>query len=98
MSNVTEKSSKPMKVFESTYDLIQRHRGDKTAVQFVDEAVRFYVRTIDEGDPLFKINKQLETINERQTTNLGLLCEVLRQAGILNGNGEVNFTKPEAKG
>ena len=97
MTNLTEKSSKPVKVFESTYDLILRHRGDKTAVQFIDEAVRYYVRTIDEGDPLFKINKTLELMSERQSTNLGLLCEVLRQAGILNGNGEINFTKPDAK-
>ena len=97
MANITEKSSKPVKVFESTYDLILRHRGDKTAVQFIDEAVRYYVRTIDEGDPLFKINKTLELMSERQSTNLGLLCEVLRQAGILNGNGEINFTKPDAK-
>ena len=98
MSNLTEKSSKPVKVFESTYDLILRHRGDKTAVQFIDEAVRYYVRSIDEGDPLCKINKQLDLINERQATNLGLLCEVLRQAGILNGNGEINFTKPDVQG
>ena len=95
---LNEKSSKPVKVFESTYDLILRYSGNKTAVQFIDDAVKYYVRSIDEGDPLCKINKQLELINERQATNLGLLCEVLRQAGILNGNGEINFTKPDVQG
>jgi hypothetical protein len=95
---LNEKSSKPVKVFESTYDLILKYSGNKTAVQFIDEAVRFYVRSIDEGDPLFKINKTLDLISERQSTNLGLLCEVLRQAGILNGNGEITFTKPDVKG
>lgn len=95
---LNEKSSKPVKVFESTYDLILRHSGNKTAVQFIDDAVKYYVRSIDEGDPLCKINKQLELINERQATNLGLLCEVLRQAGILNGNGEINFNKPDVQG
>lgn len=95
---LNEKSSKPVKVFESTYDLILRHSGNKTAVQFIDDAVKYYVRSIDEGDPLCKINKQLELINERQATNLGLLCEVLRQAGILNGNGEINFIKSDVQG
>lgn len=88
-----EIGSKPVKVYESTYNLVMEKRGDKTAIQFIDEAVRFYVRTLDEDDPLAKINKNLELINERTATNLGLLCEVLRQAKILNGNGEINVPK-----
>lgn len=89
--------SKPVKVYESTYDLIVKNRGDKSAIQFIDEAVRFYIRSFDEEDPLTKINKTLDLINERQATNLGLLCEVLRQARILNGNGEIEFKKPKAE-
>lgn len=89
----TDKTTRPIKLFESTYELINRHKGKKTIALFIDEAVGFYLRATDGGDPYARIVRAIEQINDRQTTNLGLLCEVLRQQGILNGNGEVNATR-----
>ena len=90
-----EKTSRPIKIFDGTYNLINEHKGNRTVSLFIDDAVKYYVRSMDNGDDMTQIRKSIELINERQSTNLGLLCEVLRQAGILNGNGEVKFTKPE---
>ena len=90
-----EKAARPVKVFESTYEQITTHKGKKSAAVYIDEAVSFYIRAMNEGDPFTRIMKAVERIEERETTNLGLLCEVLRQAGILNGNGEVSFTKKD---
>lgn len=91
--NTNEKASKSVKIFDSTYALIDSHKGKRSAPVFIDDAVQFYLRAMDDGDPYAKIVKAIEQINERQTTNMGLLCEVLRQAGILNGNGEIKFVK-----
>jgi hypothetical protein len=88
-----ELASKSVKIFESTYELGEKYKGKRTFSLFIDDAVNFYVKSLQEGDPLNKIAKDIEFINERQATNLGLLCEVLRQAGVLNGNGEINFPK-----
>ena len=93
--NSSEKTARPIKVFESTYATMEKFRGKRSFSVFVDDAVNFYVKSLDEGDPYTRIVKAIELINERQSTNLGLLCEVLRQAGILNGNGEVEFKKSE---
>ena len=84
-----ENPSRAVKVFESTIDLINKHKGKLTYPLYIDEAVNYYVRSMDEGDPFTRIMKAVEEIKQTQSTNLGLLCEVLRQAGILNGNGEI---------
>lgn len=89
----TEKTERPIKIFNSTYNLMNQHKGKRSLALFIDDAVTYYVRAMDNGDDITQIKKSIEVINERQATNLGLLCEVLRQAEILNGNGEINFKK-----
>ena len=92
----TETANKSVRIFDSTYELVNQYRGKKTATLFIDEAVSFYVKTLNEGDPYNKVVKSIDLINERQSTTLGLLCEVLRQAKILNGNGEIDFKQPDS--
>lgn len=91
--DVTEKTSRPVKIFDSTYNLINKNKGNRTVSLYIDDAVRYYAKAMDNGDDITQIKKSIEVINDRQATNLGLLCEVLRQAKILNGNGEINFTQ-----
>lgn len=89
-----EKTSVTVRIFESTDTLIKKHRERKSAGAFIDEAVRYYVaHCIDNGDDLKRIRESLDEMKQTEQTNLGLLCEVLRQAGILNGNGEISFKK-----
>lgn len=89
-----EKTTTTVRIFESTSKLIQKYRGNKSAGVFVAEAVKFYIaHQIDNGDELYRIRTALEEMKQTEQTNLGLLCEVLRQAGILNGNGEISFKK-----
>lgn len=89
----TEKTSKVIKLYPSTYDLIVTNKGDLQIATFIDEAVRHYIKTIDDSSDMNKILKNIEEIRDAVRTNLGLSCEVLKQAGILNGNGEINFSK-----
>lgn len=93
MNEINEKTDRSIKVYESTYDLMNKHKGKRSLALFIDDAVNYYIKSMDNGDDITQIKKAIEVINERQTTNLGLLCEVLRQAGILNGNGEIEFKK-----
>lgn len=90
----TEKTVTTVRIFESTATLIDKWKGDLTIGQFIGNAVKSYIRhELDNGDDLLKIFRAIDQINDRQATNLGLLCEVLRQEGILNGNGEVSASK-----
>ena len=84
---------KPVQLYTGTYDTINRHRGDKTIAIFIDDAVNYYVRSFGDNSELKNINENLTAMKDTQNTILGLNCEVLRQAGILNGNGEVTCTK-----
>lgn len=89
-----EKTTTTVRIFDSTSRLIQKYRNNKSAGVFIAEAVEFYIaHQIDNGDELYRIRTALEEMKQTEQTNLGLLCEVLRQAGILNGNGEVSFKK-----
>lgn len=97
-TNKTEKVGRAVRLYDSTFNTILKWKGNESIGGFIDSAVKCYVRTLDNGDELTKIRKEIELINERQTTNLGLLCEVLRQAGILNGNGEIDFPKTKEQG
>ena len=49
---------------------------------------------MNDNSDMNKILVQISEMRDAVRTNLGLSCEVLKQAGILNGNGEINFTKP----
>ena len=89
----TEKTGKVISLYPSTYDLVIKNKGDLQIATFIDEAVRHYVKTIDDSSDMNKILKNIEEIRDAVRTNLGLSCEVLKQAGILNGNGEINFSK-----
>lgn len=91
-----EKATVTVRIYESTAKNIEKWKENAPMGLFIDNAVSYYIKSLDNGDDMTQIRKSLELINERQTTNLGLLCEVLRQAGILNGNGEIDFIKKEA--
>ena len=91
----TEKTGKVISLYPSTYDLIIRHKGDLQIATFIDSAVKHYIKTMDDSSDMNKILKNIEEIRDAVRTKLGLSCEVLKQAGILNGNGEVEFKKPD---
>ena len=60
---------------------------------FIDLAVKHYVKTMNDSSEINQILTQITDIRDAVRTSLGLSCEVLKQAGILNGNGEVSFLK-----
>lgn len=89
-----EKTAVTVRIFDSTDKAIKKYRGRRSAGVFIDEAVRYYIaHNVDNGDDLARIRESLEQLRQTSQTNLGLLCEVLHQAGILNGNGEISFKK-----
>ena len=89
----TEKTGKVISLYPSTYNLIVKNKGDLQIATFIDSAVKHYIKTIDDTSDLNKIYKEVDEIRDAVRTNLGLCCEVLKQAGILHGNGDVKFTK-----
>lgn len=89
----TEKTTKTVNIYPSTYDTIAKYKGDYQISVFIDIAVRHYVKTMNDNSDMNKILKNIEEIRDAVRTNLGLSCEVLKQAGVLNGNGEVQFKK-----
>ena len=91
----TEKAQKTVNIYPSTYSAIIQNKGDWQISVFIDAAVKHYIKCLDDDSDLNKINAQITEIRDAVRTNLGLCCEVLRQAGILNGNGEVTFSKPK---
>lgn len=93
MEKKTEKALKCVNLYPSTYELIINNKKDWQITTFIDAAVRHYVKTMDDDSEIKKIQEQMSEISDVVKTNLGLNCEVLRQAGILNGNGEIKFTK-----
>lgn len=92
MSN--ENAATTVRIYETTNQLVNKWRGKSSTGVFIDNAVKSYIRhELDNGDDIMKIRQALDELKQNSQTNLGLLCEVLRQAGILNGNGEVSFPK-----
>lgn len=89
----TEKTGKVISLYPSTYDLIVKNKGDLQIATFIDSAVKHYIKTMDDTSDINKIYKEIDEIRDAVRTNLGLSCEVLKQAGILNGNGEIKFSK-----
>ncbi len=90
-TNKTEKTQKTVSLYQSTYDLIIQNKGDWQISNFVDAAVKHYVKWMNDDSDINKIYKNIEEIRDAVRTNLGLNCEVLKQAGILNGNGEIEW-------
>ena len=90
-----EKTQKTVNIYPSTYNAIVENKGDWNIAVFIDAAVKHYVKTMNDDSDMNKILKNVEEIRDAVRTNLGLNCEVLKQAGILNGNGEVQFKKPD---
>ena len=84
---------KPVQIYESTFNEINTHKGDNNIASFIDTAILYYIQHESDMSEYKKINERLLEIHETVKTNLGLNCEVLRQAGILNGNGEITFSK-----
>ena len=84
---------KPIQLWESTHTLINENRKEKTISAFIDEAVKHYIAFSDNSSVLRKIYEKLDSIDNTTKTNLGLNCEVLQLAGILNGNGEITPIK-----
>ena len=93
----TEKTQKTVNIYPSTYDAIVANKGDWNIAVFIDVAVKHYVKTKDDSSDMNKVLVQISEMRDAVRTNLGLSCEVLKQAGILNGNGEVQFNKPVTK-
>lgn len=86
-------TKKPVQIYETTFNNINTCKGDCNIATFIDMAVSYYIKHKDDSSDYKQIQKKLSLIHETLKTNLGLSCEVLRQAGILNGNGEVSFVK-----
>lgn len=89
----TEKTGKVISLYPSTYELIVKNKGDLQIATFIDSAVKHYIKTIDDNSDMNKILAQITDIRDAVRTSLGLSCEVLKQAGILNGNGDVEWSK-----
>lgn len=94
--NKTEKTKKTVNIYPSTYDLIVKNQGDWNLAVFIDVAVKHYVKCMDDNSDINKIYKEIDEIRDAVRTNLGLSCEVLKQCGVLNGNGEIKWTKTES--
>ena len=92
----TEKTQKTVNIDPSTYNAIVQNKGDWQISVFIDAAVQYYIKCMNDDSELSKINTQITEIRDAVRTNLGLCCEVLKQCGVLNGNGEVTF--PKSKG
>ena len=88
--NFMEKKS--AQIYTSTYKSILQHKGDRSIATYIDDAVNYYIMTRGKGSELARINENIAALKETQKTILGVNCEVL-QAGILNGNGEIDFLK-----
>lgn len=86
-----EKAGVTVRVYESTMNKINQWKGKLPIGLFIDNAVGFYVEFLENEDAIHKISQDIKTIEENQRASLGLLCEVLKQAGILNGNDEIQF-------
>ncbi len=86
-------TKRPVQLYAGTYDTINKNKGEKNIATFIDDAVNYYILSFGKQSEFAMINEQLKLIRETQRTILGVNCEVLRQAGILNGNGEVTFKK-----
>lgn len=84
---------KPAQLYSKTFDIINQNRGEKNIATFIDDAVNYYVMANSDRRDIAKIKESLDSIRETQRTILGLNCEMLRQAGILNGNGEMDVLK-----
>lgn len=89
----TEKAQKTVNIYPSTYNAIVQNKGDWQISVFIDVAVKHYIKTMNDNSDMNKILVQISEMRDAVRTNLGLNCEVLKQAGILNGNGEISFTK-----
>lgn len=84
---------KSAQLYARTFEAINRNRGEKNIATFIDDAVNHYIMASSEKNDIARIKESLESIRETQRTILGLNCEMLRQAGILNGNGEMDVLK-----
>lgn len=91
--NKFEKVKKNIAIFPSTYDLIMKNKDEWPISVFIDVAVKNYIKTMNDSSDMNKILKNIEEMRDAVRTNLGLSCEVLKQAGVLNGNGEIQFSK-----
>lgn len=91
----TEKTIKTVNIYQSTYDTIIANKKDYQISVFIDLAVKHYVKTMNDSSEINQILTQITDIRDAVRTSLGLSCEVLKQAGILNGNGEINFLKKD---
>lgn len=92
-TNKIEKAQKTVNIYPSTYKAIVDNKGDWNISVFIDAAVKHYIKTMNDDSDIKLILKNIEEMRDAVRTNLGLNCEVLKQAGILNGNGEISFTK-----
>lgn len=84
---------KPVQIYESTFNDINAHKGDNNIASFIDLAVSYYISHKDDASEYKKINEKLADIHGTLKTVLGVNCEVLKQAGILDGNGTITFPK-----
>lgn len=91
--NKTEKTQKNINIYPSTYELIVNNKKEYNIAVFIDIAVKHYLKTINDDSDMNKILKNVEEMRDAVRTNLGLSCEVLKQLGVLNGNGELQIPK-----
>lgn len=93
--NKTEKTQKNINIYPSTYELIVNNKKEYNIAVFIDIAVKHYLKTINDDSDMNKILKNVEEMRDAVRTNLGLSCEVLKQLGVLNGNGELQVPKKD---
>lgn len=87
---------KVVQLYVRTYDNIIKNKNEKNIATFIDDAVNYYVASASDKSDIKKIKDEISGIKETQRTILGINCEILRQAGMLNGNGEIDILKKKS--
>ncbi len=86
-----EKAGVTVRIYESTLQKINRRKGNSPIGLFIDNAIEHYCKYLDNEKLIDKLEHDIEHIKSNQKISLGLLCEVLKQAGILDSGGEIKL-------
>ncbi|MBO7715823.1 MAG: hypothetical protein J6S85_19830 [Methanobrevibacter sp.] len=89
-----EKAAVTVRIYDSTSQLINKWKGNAPIGLFIDNAVEHYVKYLAKNDDIAKqISQSINEIQNSQKVTLGLLCEVLKQNGVLDAGGDIIIPK-----
>lgn len=89
-----EKAAVTVRIYDSTLQSINKWKGNSPIGLFIDNAVECYVKSLTKTDDIAKqIKQDINEIQNSQKITLGLLCEVLKQNGVLDAGGDIIIPK-----